>query len=340
MTLSGSGLLKWREVIHVVQGTFALAATSRKLPLNDYSAWNAFDDTEAAEWIGGSFGEEALEYLFEPMLEGFYFQAPERMSRALPAIVWSFGARGKRAMALAGGIGSLPEALARNVNLCLSTPVESVGIHSSGARIRTPDRTLNVDYTVVATTASIAKTLYEPGTDVERRLLDTSYSASINISLVLPGGIPDVKGNPADIYGLLIPRRERKSIAAVAIESRKCRRYVPEGELINVMLSNAAASRLMDATEETVLAEIFPELQRYFPGIERNVEFTRFHRWREAEPYSPVGRSRDLHLYRHLWHPSMKVILAGDYMSIPCTEGAAESGQWAATRLAMSAAGI
>jgi hypothetical protein len=29
----------------------------------------------------------------------------------------------------------------------------------------------------------------------------------------------------------------------------------------------------------------------------------------------------------------MKVILAGDYMGIPCTEGAAESGQWAANAL-------
>lgn len=33
------------------------------------------------------------------------------------------------------------------------------------------------------------------------------------------------------------------------------------------------------------------------------------------------------------WRPEMKVILAGDYMSIPCTEGAAESGHWAATAL-------
>jgi oxygen-dependent protoporphyrinogen oxidase len=338
LTLLSSGLLKWRDVLHVAYGTFALAAKSGKLPLNDYSAWNAYDDAEAATWIAGSFGREALEYLFEPMLEGFYFQVPERMSRAWPAIVWSFGARGKRAMALAEGIGSLPEALARNVNICLSTPVESVETIGSAVRINTPGRMLNVDYAVIATTATVAGTLYVPATDIERRLLGTGYSASINISLALPGGIPDVKENSSDIYGLLVPRLERKTIAAVAIESRKCRRYVPKGELLNVMLSNAAAGRLMDEPEENVLAEVLPELQGYFPGIESNVEFTRFHRWREAEPRSPVGRSRDMHLYRSSWHPSMRVILAGDYMSIPCTEGAAESGQWAAARLAKSAA--
>ena len=99
------------------------------------------------------------------------------------------------------------------------------------------------------------------------------------------------------------------------------------------MLGGSAGSRLMQAPEGQVLAEVLPELQRYFPGIDRRIEFAHFSRWAQAEPRSPVGRSRDLQQYRQLWHPGMKVILAGDYMSIPCTEGAAESGNWAATAL-------
>jgi hypothetical protein len=35
-----------------------------------------------------------------------------------------------------------------------------------------------------------------------------------------------------------------------------------------------------------------------------------------------------------MWNKNMKVILAGDYMSFPCSEGAAESGKWAAYSLA------
>jgi oxygen-dependent protoporphyrinogen oxidase len=140
------------------------------------------------------------------------------------------------------------------------------------------------------------------------------------------------------IYGLAIPRRERQVIAAIGIESRKCKRYVPRGELLNVLLSGSAGSRLLRASEEQVLAEVLPELQRYFPGIERRIEFAHFCRWAQAEPRSPVGRSRDLQQYRQLWHRGMKVILAGDYMSIPCTEGAAESGKWAASALVDAAA--
>ena len=137
----------------------------------------------------------------------------------------------------------------------------------------------------------------------------------------------------SDIYGVIIPRRERRVIASVAIESRKSRHYVPQGELLNVMLSADAANRLFRASEDQLFSEVVAELEQYFPGIERSIESVYVHHWPEAEPRSPVGRSRDLHEYRKRWHRGMKVILAGDYMGLPCTEGAAESGKWAACAL-------
>jgi oxygen-dependent protoporphyrinogen oxidase len=271
------------------------------------------------------------------MLEGFYFQEPEQMSRAWPAVLWNFGSRRRTVLALAGGIGSLPEALAQKVKVCLSTPAMAIDTTGSGVRVKTPAGSIQADDVVLATTASVARQLYTPEHDVEKRLLGTEYSASMNISFAIPDGVSTAKV-AKDIYGLLIPRRERQVIAAVSVESRKCQRYVPHGELLNVMLSGSEGSRLIQAPEKQVLAEVLPELQHYFPGIARKIAFAHLCRWPEAEPRSPIGRSRDLHQYRQLWHPGMKVILAGDYMSIPCTEGAAESGDWAATALVEGAA--
>ncbi|MCM3874980.1 MAG: FAD-dependent oxidoreductase, partial [Thermoanaerobaculia bacterium] len=208
----------------------------------------------------------------------------------------------------------------------------------SGVTVRTPAGAVEAAHVVLATTASVARRLYAPGHDAEKRLLDTAYSASMNISFAIPEGVSTARV-ASDIYGLLIPRRERQVIAAIGIESRKCGRYVPRGELLNVMLSGSAGSRLLGATEEQVLSEVLPELQRYFPGLDGRIEFTTFSRWPEAEPRSPVGRSRDLRQYRQAWHSGMKVILAGDYMGTPCTEGAAESGQWAANALIEAAFG-
>ena len=331
-TVATSGLLSWRDTFRMARASLSLVQRTKHLPLSDYSKWHMLDDADAAEWIAASFGGDALEYVFEPMLEGFYFQAPEQMSRAWPAVVWNFGARRKGVTALAGGIGSLPEALAQTVQVRLAMPAEAIDTTGSGVVVKTPAGLVQADHVVLATTASVARQLYAPKHDMEKRLLHTDYSASINISFAIPEGISTAKV-AKDIYGLLIPRRERQVIAAIGIESRKCKRYVQRGELLNVMLSGSAGSRLLRAPEEQVLAEVLPELQRYFPGIDRGIEFAHFSRWPQAEPRSPVGRSRDLQQYRQLWHPGMKVILAGDYMSIPCTEGAAESGKWAANAL-------
>ena len=227
--------------------------------------------------------------------------------------------------------------LAEKVKVCLATPALAIDTGGSNVRVKTPTGSLQADHVVLATTASAARQLYAPGHDVEERLLHTGYSASINISFAIGEGLSTAKV-PKDIYGLLVPRRERQVIAAIGIESRKCRRDVPRGELLNVMLSGSAGSRLTRATEAQVLAEVLPELRRYFPGIDGGIEFAHFSRWPQAEPCSPVGRSRDLRHYRRLWHPGMKVVLAGDYMGIPCTEGAAESGQWAAKALVGAAA--
>jgi oxygen-dependent protoporphyrinogen oxidase len=120
-------------------------------------------------------------------------------------------------------------------------------------------------------------------------------------------------------------------ISGIAIESRKCTAYVPHGELLNVMLSGEAGARLVDLPEETVLAEVLPELSRYFPAMESDIEFAHFCRWREAEPMSHVGRSNDIANYRGQVALSTRdVLLAGDFVSSPTTEGAAESGEWAA----------
>lgn len=331
-TVATSGLLGWRDTYRIARASRSLFRRTRHLSLSDYSQWHMLDDADAAKWIAEVFGGDALEYVFEPMLEGFYFQAPEQMSRAWPAVVWNFGARRRAATTLAGGIGSLPDALAQEVDVRLATRAEAIDATGPGVLVRTPTGWLEAAYVVLATTAPVARQLHEADHEAERRLLQTDYSSTINICLATREAVSTAVV-ARDIYGLLIPRRERNVIAAVAIESRKRNDYVPRGELMNVMLSGSAGGRLLRASDDEVLSEVLPELQHYFPGIERGIEFVHFSRWPQAEPRSPVGRSRDLQQYRQHWHPDMKVVLAGDYMSIPCTEGAAESGQWAASAL-------
>lgn len=332
-TAWSSGLLSFKDIVRVGGGSLRLARQAGRLPLNDFSEWHELDDRDASEWIAGEFGPAARESLFEPLLEGFYFQAPERTSRAMAANLWTFGARGHRTLALSGGIDGLPEALARTVTVHLNAAVQAVDVAPEGVRVTTAGGRFEADYVVLAVTATAAKALYSPRQESEAALLATEYSSCINIGLGVPDGVSTAR-IARDVYGLLIPRSEREKVAAIALESRKSKAYAAKGELVNVMLSHAASASLLGATDEQVLREVLPEVERYFPGISRGFAFANFSRWRDALPRSPVGRSRHLRRYRADWHPGMRIVLAGDYMSIPCTEGAAESGEWAASALA------
>lgn len=331
-SVASSGLLGWTALLRLGLAGALDARRCAHLPLNDYAAWQQWDDQGTATWASERFGADALEHIFEPMLAGFFFQSPEACSRALALLTWSYGARRFRTAALDAGMGSLCEALAARLDVRLATPALGLSHDASGVRVDTAQGELRADHVILATTASAAAALYHPDCALTRTLLATRYSSTITIGIALPGGI---RGSavPDDIYGLLIPRRERKVIAAVGIESRKSSGLVPQGELLNVMLDGQAGARLVDQGEAAVLNEVFPELERYFPGVRKNTAFAHFCRWREAEPCSAVGRARAIAAYRAALKPDHRVLLAGDYMSAPTTEGAAFSGKWAAAHL-------
>jgi oxygen-dependent protoporphyrinogen oxidase len=330
-TVATGGLLHWGDTFKLGWKGRALSKSVRNLPLSDYSRWGALDNVSTAHWAVEKYGADVLEYIFEPMLGGLYFQSPEQTSAALAAQLGEFAARRTEVVALCEGMGSLPERLASRVPVRLNAPVQRIEPLGNRYRITARNSSLEADHVVIATTASTARALYPLWNDLELRLLATEYSSTINIGFATSQHASTAKV-PEDVYGILIPRRERTVISGIAIESRKCAAYVPRGDLLNVMLSGEAGARLVDAPEENVLAEVIPELNRYFPAIQSDIEFAHFCRWPEAEPLSHVGRSKDIAEYRDKATSGKSgVLLAGDFMSFPTTEGAAESGEWAAS---------
>jgi oxygen-dependent protoporphyrinogen oxidase len=142
-----------------------------------------------------------------------------------------------------------------------------------------------------------------------------------------------------DVYGFLIPARERRHVAAVSIERNKSPDRARRGELLEVFLAGDAADRLLGDTDADVLAAVIPELERSLPGVGGAVTMTHLIRWPAAEPRSPVGRARAVAAYRRAPRPDRRVLLAGDYVSLPWTDGAADAGEWAAAALVTSFSG-
>lgn len=268
------------------------------------------------------------EYLIEPMLEGFYFQSPEETSRALPMAVSGFLARGARTMTLKGGIGSLAVALAGRLRVRLNERVEGISVERDQVQVQTAKRGLASQFVVCAAPAHVAK---EIGAG-ESPLLDTAYASTLNLALGMSKGwkLPETL---RDVYGLLLPRRERRRVAAVAIETAKSADRSAGGHLLNVMPAGKSGAEMIDWDEAKVLEALMPELEEVLPGVSRNVAFSKLYRWRHAEPKSPIGRSKAIGEYRNNISPHARVLLAGDYMGMPFTEGAAETGAWAAAQI-------
>jgi oxygen-dependent protoporphyrinogen oxidase len=160
--------------------------------------------------------------------------------------------------------------------------------------------------------------------------MDVAYSASILVAVVTGSGfrLPDPV---REVYGILVPRKERCHVAAICIEANKNRTSRQDGQLVSLLLCHNSATAMMALPDVEVTAAAVEDAERFLPGLARHIAAQRIYRWNHAEPRSPVGRSRDIADYRSNRDPlDRRVWLAGDYMSMPFTEGAAESGKWAA----------
>lgn len=325
------GLLDFTVWTKLGWRTWQLRKMFKELHLNDYSYWASFDTENTAVWANEHISPQATEYAIEPMLQGFYFQSPEETSRSLALALLAFGFRRARTLTCANGIGMLPEALAQMVDLSLNTPATAVNFSPDSVQITTPAACFEADYLVLAVPAPAASELFKNSAgEHTKRLLATPYSASINVACMTTAGfhLPD---NLRHVYGLLIPRKERGHIAAVGIEANKLRAAVQGGQLLNIMFCDASARQMMEMTDDVITKTAVNEACRFFPGLQSQIVSSIVYRWPCAEPLSPVGRACDLRLYREECQRSVpRVLLVGDYMSMPFTEGAAESGAWAA----------
>ncbi len=305
----------------------------RSFPLNDYSRWADFDNETAADWSHRQIGRRAAEYMVEPLLDGLFFQEPEIASKAFLHVVFAFYFRRSESLTLQGGIGRLAEALAGKLDVTYNAPVKSVRSAGDSVLIVTSQEEYGARYVVLATTAPAARKLYAEADENERRLLATNYSSNVNIALMTHADY-QVPPSLSNIYGVLIPRVERQHIAAITIETNKSPDRAANGKLFHVMLCGRSSAAMLQQTDTQILDAVKPEIERFLPGIIDQISKIRIYRWPEAMPLSPLGRAKELRQYReNSARILQRVFLAGDYMSTPFTDGAAESGTWVASMI-------
>jgi protoporphyrinogen/coproporphyrinogen III oxidase len=305
-----------------------------RLPLNDCLAWAQLDDEDARSWCLRTLGRGALDWLVEPLLAGMCFQTPERASRVLPMMILQALDRGRRfgLRTLAGGFQTLCQALAARLEVRLESCVERLSRNGGQVEAWSARGMVRAPAAIVAIPAPSASGILGPATGPERRLLQVGYRSSLTVTLSVEGewgAAAPLEG----VYGLLIPRRERRWIASVGSESAKGTERLEGRDYLNVFVDSAAAAELLPLDDSAVLDRVLSELDGYLPGLSRKVRSGSVVRWEQADPDWSVGRLRDVAAYRRSWSGDRAVVLAGDYAGIPFNDGAAESASWASQRL-------
>jgi oxygen-dependent protoporphyrinogen oxidase len=287
----GLQMLVPTKVVPVLETQLFGWGTKMRMGLEVFRSPKLTADRSVTEFVNDHFGQEAVEYLAEPLLAGVYGGAPEELSAAsvLPKFVeyeQRFGSvvvgalREKRRPAgqpifktLRGGMGSLIDALKALVRV-ERAEVEAI---TPGWSVYANGEWQTFDRVVVCCGAMRAAPLLAP--------LDPMLSA-LHASVPYTGSSiwtfgyrrEDVK-HALDAFGFLVPRSERNAIMACTWLGTKWRDRVPQDKAVFRCFSTDP-----DATRDAIEADL-----RRIMNISVEPLFAIHNRWPDSMPQYAVG---------------------------------------------------
>lgn len=253
----------------------------------------ALPDRSVSQFVADHFGDEAVDYLAEPLLAGVYGGSPDFLSAAsvLPKFVGyeqRFGSaivgalREKRGpsgqpifKSLRNGMGSLIDALRERVTV-VPDRVESIRLNANW-QVFAGGEWQEFDQVIICCGANRAAPLMNP---VDARLGELLASIPHSGSAIWTFGYrrEDI-GHPLDAFGFLVPRRERGAIMACTWVATKWAGRVPEDKAVLRCFSTDA--NISDHAMRADLARLM--------GVTAEPLFSLCNRWPDAMPQYTVG---------------------------------------------------
>ncbi|MGH9559305.1 MAG: protoporphyrinogen oxidase [Bryobacteraceae bacterium] len=252
-------------------------------------------DRSVANFVEDHFGREVLDYLAEPLLSGVYGGDPREMSVA--AVLPRFlemearygslargamrsrpgGPRGPIFRTLKRGLGQLIEAISKNLkieNRCVEAIEKREG---GGFRLRAAGEWIDAEQVILACPAPAAAMLVrEIVGELSAKLGEIVYSSSALVSLVYDTSRFD--GRRAG-FGFLVPRRERKRMAACTFASTKFPFRAPEHRIVlRCFFGGMADPSVLNESDESLAAIALAEVREYL-GLTAAPLFSSIARW-------------------------------------------------------------
>ncbi|HLK21693.1 MAG TPA: protoporphyrinogen oxidase [Bryobacteraceae bacterium] len=293
MPLVGTRLLSWGTKIRM---GLELLRRPPKAPLADRSVYDFLLD---------HYGQESIDYLAEPLLAGVYGGDPREMSvnsvlARFVEIESKYGSLTRGVLAaprpkgsgsgslfrtLKNGLGQLVDALQPSADI-LQGSVESLERANRGFRARVNGNWLDADQVVLATPAGDAARLLQPWNGELAALLQAiPYTSSITMSL---GYRKDTFDHPLNGFGFLVPKRERKFMAACTWVGNKFSYRVPDDM---VLLRCFMGGNALGQSDEALVEAAKNEL-RSIMGLQASPVFHNIARWPNAMAQYTVGHEK------------------------------------------------
>lgn len=266
-------------------------------------------DESIGSFMRRRFGNEAVEYLAEPLLAGIHAGDVDRLSirslfprfleteQRFGSLLAHFRAhptpRSKDGAfkSLPGGLGEMIAALERALpagSLRVRTPVKTVSFSDGSYRVETVAGEVFTCRAVVSATPAFvsAQTLKTVAPIVAQRCGEIPYASAATVALAFNR---EAVAHPLNGSGWVVPRKEATGIMAGTWLSSKWPGRAPEGKvLLRAFFGGARDPRALEQTDaelvRTALAAMRPLI-----GISGEPLFTRIYRWENANAQHEVG---------------------------------------------------
>jgi oxygen-dependent protoporphyrinogen oxidase len=265
------------------------------------------EDESVGTFVRRRFGQEAVDYLAEPLLAGIHAGDVDRLSvRALfprlleaerqsGSVIRAFRAMRARPspqgafVSLPGGTGELVDSLIKALTpgtVSLSRHVGDIHRHTH-YRVETAAGPVEARAVILAVPAYVAASLL--------RVFDTSiaalaeaipYASTATVALAYRR---EQVPHPMVGSGFVVPRAERSPLLAATWVTSKWPHRAPDGHvLLRGFLGGGRDPRRLDADDDELISNVMDEM-RDLLRITGEPLFTRLYRWTRQSPQYEVG---------------------------------------------------
>lgn len=277
-------------------------------------------DESLASFVRRRLGNEALDKIAGPMMAGIYMADPERMSlqstfpqflemeqqhgslikamqrakKNRPANGAAKGQPPPMFLSLKGGLNDLVEALVGRLDgqLCLGQRVVAIQSTHSGFEIQLDDNShppIIVDAVVLAVPAYTAAHLVEPFLpDLAQLLAKIRYVSTATISLGYRRA-DVIDQHNFEGFGFLIPKSERRKLAACTWTSTKFDGRAPDNDiLLRAFVGGDSQEEVVNLPDHELLSLIKAEIADLM-GVKAEPVVYQIFRWIKGNPQYDVG---------------------------------------------------